>query len=115
MIKIVIGEDGVPTEVTLTQEEIAEWEIDQNQPQPEIFNDLQPYQFRAMLKLSGKQDDLYTYIESLPEPDKTVAQSKLEYSLVFKYDNDLVQAARAAMNLPEAEFKALWSQAASIL
>src|SRR5690606_17582777 len=41
--------------------------------------DLAPYQFRAMLKLSGKQDDLYAFIEAMPEPEKTVALAKLEY------------------------------------
>lgn len=82
---------------------------------PVTIPDLAPYQFRAMLKLSGRQDQLYAFIATLPEPDRTVAQSKLEYSLVFKFDNDLVQTAREAMAIPMQEFKALWLQAHSIL
>lgn len=77
--------------------------------------DLAPYQFRAMLKLSGKQDDLYAFIEALPEPNKTVAQAKLEYSLTFKRDNDLVTAAQGALGLTTEELDALWLQAAAIL
>lgn len=76
--------------------------------------DLAPYQFRAMLKLSGKQDDLYAFIEALPEPAKTIAQSKLEFSLVFKRDNDLVLAAKDALDLSDEELDTLWLQASEI-
>lgn len=76
--------------------------------------DLAPYQFRSMIRLSGKQEDIYAFIESLPEPDKTIAQSKLEYSLVFKRDNDLVLAARDAIGLTDTELDALWIQASLI-
>lgn len=82
---------------------------------PETLPDLAPYQFRAMLKLSGKQDDLYVYIDALPDPQKTIAQSKLEYSLTFKRDNDLVMAAQQALGFTTEELDALWSQAAAIL
>lgn len=99
---------------------IAEWEAEGNTippyvpPEPSL-PDLAPYQFRAMLKLSGKQDDLYAFIEAMPEPEKTVAQAKLEYSLVFKRDNDLVEAARQAMGLSPEELDDLWLQASQIL
>ena len=81
---------------------------------PMPLADLAPYQFRAMLKLSGKQDDLYAFIEALPEPQRTVAQSKLEYSLVFKRDNDLVAAAKGALGLTDAELDGLWLEASQI-
>lgn len=84
-------------------------------PLPTTLPDLAPYQFRAMLKLSGKQDVLYAFIAALPEPARTVAQSKLEYSLVFKRDNDLVAAAKQALGLSDAELDGLWTQAFSIV
>lgn len=83
-------------------------------PEPTTLPDLAPFQFRAMLKLSGKQDDLYAFIEALPEPDKTIAQSKLEYSLVFKRDNSLVIAAQDALGLSTEQLDALWLQAYGI-
>lgn len=84
------------------------------EPPPAVIPDLAPYQFRAMLKLSGKQDDLYAFIEALPEPAKTIAQSKLEFSLVFKRDNDLVLAAKDALDLSDEELNTLWLQASEI-
>lgn len=82
---------------------------------PVTLPDLAPYQFRAMLALSGKQDDLDAFIAALPEPDRTVARSKLEYSLVFKRDNDLVMGAQAGLGLTTEELDGLWLQASSIL
>lgn len=82
---------------------------------PVTLPDLAPYQFRAMLKLSGKQDDLYAVLDAMPEPNRTVAQSKLEYSLTFKRDNDLVLSAKQALGLTEAELDEMWIQAASII
>lgn len=77
--------------------------------------DLAPYQFRSMLQLSGKAGDLTDFIAALPDPQRTIAQAKLEYSLVFKRDNDLVEAARQALGLTDGQLDALWLQAASIL
>lgn len=97
-----------------------EW-LDEGSPEIEAFfspvklPDLAPYQFRAMLKLSGKQDALYSFIEALPEPQKTIAQSKLEYSLTFKRDNDLVAAAKQALGLTDAELDTLWQAASQIV
>lgn len=85
----------------------------EDEPAPSL-PDLEPYQFRAMLKLSGKQDALYAVLDQLPEPQRTVAQSKLEYSLTFRRDNDLVALATQAIGLSDAELDELWLQAASI-
>lgn len=76
--------------------------------------DLAPYQFRAMLKLSGKQEALYAFISALEDPAKTIAQSKLEYSLSFKRDNSLVLDAQHALGLTDKALDALWVQATEI-
>lgn len=59
------------------QDSYAEEWLDEGHPDLEPASpplpDLAPYQFRAMLKLSGKQDDLYAVLDALPEPDRTVA------------------------------------------
>lgn len=76
--------------------------------------ELAPYQFRAMLKLSGKEQQLMAVLNGLPEPAKTVALAKLEYSLQFRRDNDLVEQARQAMGLTTEALDKLWLQAAAI-
>ena len=76
--------------------------------------ELAPYQFRAMLALSGKQAALDAYIAALPDPQKTIAQAKLDYSLTFRRDNDLVLAAQQALGLTDAQLDALWTSAAQI-
>lgn len=84
------------------------------QPEPVVLPDLAPYQFRAMLALSGKQSALDAYIAALPDPQKTIAQAKLDYSLMFHRDNDLVLAAQQALGLSKDELDALWLSAAQI-
>lgn len=76
--------------------------------------DLQPYQFRAMLKISGKESDLLAFMAALPDPARSIAEAKLEYTLSFRRDNDLVESARQALGLSVEELDALWSQAAAI-
>jgi hypothetical protein len=67
-----------------------------------------------MLALSGKQAALDAYIAALPDPQKTIAQAKLDYSLTFRRDNDLVLAAQQALGLTDAQLDALWTSAAQI-
>ena len=99
-----------------TPEEVAAWEAEQAAHVPPVtIPDLAPYQFRAMLTLSGNQDALNAFIAALPEPNKTIAQSKMEYSLTFRRDNDLVMAAQGALGLTEQELDVLWLQASLIL
>jgi hypothetical protein len=98
---------------------IAEWEAAGNTipayvAPPAAPPDLLPYQFRAMLALSGKQAALDAYIAALPDPQKTIAQAKLDYSLTFRRDNDLVLAAQQALGLTDAQLDALWTSAAAI-
>lgn len=84
------------------------------EPPPVTLPDLAPWQFRAMLKLSGKENDLIVFLDAMAEPTKTVAKAKLEYTLVFQRENDLVLAAQQAMGLTEQQLDALWTQALSL-
>lgn len=76
--------------------------------------DLQPYQFFAMLDLSGKAAALDSFIAALPSPQNVIARRKLDKSLVFVRDNDLVLAAQRALQLTDSQLDALWLQAAAI-
>lgn len=105
-------------DVDMTPEEEAAWlaESEANNPanRPPTLPELEPYQFRAMLKLSGKEQQLMAVLDALSEPAKTVALAKLEYSLKFHRDNDLVEQARQAMGLTADALDKLWQQAAAI-
>lgn len=81
---------------------------------PSRLPDLLPYQFRAMLALSGNVAALNAYIDGLEDPAKTIARAKLDYSLSFRRDNDLVEQARQALGLTNEQLDALWTQAAAI-
>jgi hypothetical protein len=81
---------------------------------PEPLPALAPYQFRSMLALSGKAAQLDSFMDGLTDPAKTIAKAKLEYSLAFHRDNDLIDQARQAMGLSNSELDALWEQAAAI-
>lgn len=76
--------------------------------------DLQPYQFFAMFELSGKKVPLMAYIDALPVPANVIARAKLEHTLVFHRENDLVLAAQSALGLTDQQLDALWNQAAAL-
>lgn len=75
---------------------------------------LLPYQFFAMLEISGKKPDLDAFISSIPAPGNIVARAKLDRSLEFRRDNDLVLAAQQALGLTDQQLDALWTQAAAL-
>ena len=84
------------------------------EPPPPKPPELEPYQFFAMLEISGKQAALTAFINALPSPQNIIARNKLNHTLSFHRDNDLVLAAQQALVLTDAQLDALWAQAASI-
>ena len=75
---------------------------------------LLPYQFFAMLEISGKKPALDAFIASIPAPGNIVAKAKLDRSLEFRRDNDLVLAAQQALGLTNQQLDVLWMQAAAL-
>ena len=113
--------DGKIVGVFANRQDYAAEELSDDHPDVRAFLSppppapaLLPYQFRAMLKLSGKEQQLMAVLDALTEPTKTVALAKLEYSLTFRRDNDLVEQARQAMGLTTDALDKLWLQAAAI-
>lgn len=83
-----------------------------NPPTP--LPDLLPYQFWAMVEISGKRNDLNAFVDALPGNQKIVAKAKLEHTLSFRRNNPLVESARQAIGLTDEELNALWLQAAAL-
>jgi hypothetical protein len=106
---------GAETLVPFTQEEEAAadaaYEHEQANKQ---LPDLLPYQFWAMVEISGKRNALDTFANSLPGNQKIIAKAKLEHTLSFRRDNPLVEAARQGIGLTKEELDALWLQAAAL-
>lgn len=75
---------------------------------------LEPWQFFAMLDLSGKRGDLEAFIDAMVEPAKTVAKSQYQHSKVYYRDNPLVLVAQQALSLTDNALDALWLQAANL-
>lgn len=82
---------------------------------PPALPDLLPFQFWAMVDISGKRPALEGFAASLPGNQKIVAQAKLQHTLSFRRDNPLVEAARQGIGLTNEELDALWVQAAAIV
>lgn len=104
--------------IEMTAEEEAAWiaESEANDPakSPIPKPDLLPYQFWAMVEISGKRNALETFANSLPGNQKIIAKAKLDHTLSFRRDNPLVEAARQGIGLTEEELDALWLQAAAL-
>lgn len=82
---------------------------------PEPLPNLQPYQFFAMLELSGFKSALDAFVDGLPSPQNVIARAKLDRTLVFRRDNDLVLAAQQTLGLTDQQLDALWLQASAIV
>lgn len=88
----------------------GEWYL----PEPETSLNLAPllpWQFWAMLRISGNENAVRDYASGLDEPAKTIALSQLEFSLEFRRDGALAEAARLALGLTDASLDALWDGA----
>ena len=88
---------------------VRTWALEKNH-----LPDLQPYQFFAVLEISGMKASVDAFINSLPSPQNIIARSKLENTLSFERNNDLVLAAQAALHLTDKQLDQLWLQAATL-
>ena len=74
---------------------------------PATLPDLAPFQFWAIVDISGHRAALEAFAETLPGNQKIVAKAKLQHTLSFRRDNPLVEAARQGIGLTDAELDAL--------
>lgn len=86
------------------------------------FPNLFPDQFWFGLRAAGYEDDVRAWVASLNDPDSpeydpvtwASASAKLEFAAYFERDHPLVEAARVAIGMTEAEIDALWKFAAGL-
>ena len=105
------GDDG-PSEWNGAVEEIA---VDFakaepiNPPEPSPYLPLKPYQFWGAVRATGHEIDLHTWVDTIVDPvQKGIASAMLEFSLEFRRDHPLIEAARIHLGMTETELNDLW-------
>lgn len=94
---------------------IAEWEAQGNTvppyvpPEPNRFQPLKPYQFWGAVRATGHEIDLNAWVDTIADPvQKGIASAMLEFSLEFRRDHPLIEAARVHLGMTETELNDLW-------
>ena len=99
-------------EIEMTPSEIAAWEAEQaaNPPPPHNpYLPLKPYQFWGAVRATGHEIDLHAWVDTIADPvQKGIASAMLEFSLEFRRDHPLIEAARIHLGMTETELNDLW-------
>lgn len=69
---------------------------------------LEPYQWEAVLDISGLRETAEATISALPEPDATVAAKRMRHSKQYRWDDPLLTMLVAAAGLDIEQVGALW-------
>ena len=79
-------------------------------PLPEVpYPPLKPYQFWGAVRATGHETALTTWVGAMTDPvQKGIASAMLEFSLEFRRDHPLIEAARLHLEMSEAELNDLW-------
>lgn len=85
-------------------------------PPPETLPHLEPDQFWFVVRVSGHEDDLTAWLDTLREDDPVAwaaASSKLQFAKFFERDHPFVESAREALGIPSEQLDALWAYGAN--
>lgn len=85
--------------------------------EPNQVPHLEPDQFWFVVRLSGRENELLTWIDSLRDEENpqewAAASSKLQFAKFFERDHPFVEAAREALGMTSEELDALWAYGAT--
>lgn len=101
---------GAVIERPMTPEEVAEREASKPVLEaPSPFLPLKPYQFWGAVRATGHEIDLLAWVDAIADPvQKGIASAMLEFSLEFRRDHPLIEAARVHLEMTEQELNDLW-------
>lgn len=96
--------------VEMTPEEVAAWEAEQaNYEPPSPYRPLKPYQFWGAVRATDHEQDLKDWVATIEDPmQRGIASAMMEFSLEFRRDHPLMEAARVALGMSEQELNDLW-------
>lgn len=91
-------------------------------PVPEPFPVLKPYQFWAVMRATGHEAGLRAWVASLNDPENEAydpltwanASAIIDFSLEYRRDHPLVEAAQQVMGVSVSELDDLWRYAATL-
>lgn len=70
---------------------------------------LKPYQFWGAVRATDNEQRLKDWVATIADPaEQGVASAMLEFSLEFRRDHPLMEAARVALEMSETELNDLW-------
>ena len=76
---------------------------------PSPYQPLKPYQFWGAVRATGHEIDLHGWVDTIADPvQKGIASAMLEFSLEFRRDHPLIEAARIHLGMTETELNDLW-------
>lgn len=84
---------------------------------PHTAPHLEPDQFWFVVRVSGHEDQLTAWLDTLREDDPVAwaaASSKLQFAKFFERDHPFVESAREALGIPSEQLDALWQYGASV-
>lgn len=94
---------------------IAEWEAQGNTIPPYVppatnpYLPLKPYQFWGAVRATGHEQPLKDWVTGIEDPvQQALASAMLEFSLEFRRDHPLMEAARVELGMSEQELNDLW-------
>lgn len=77
------------------------------------FPNLEPDQFWFIVRVSGHEQDLRDWLETLDPVTRAAASSKLQFAKFFERDHPFVESAREALGIPSEQLDALWAYGAA--
>ena len=98
--------------IAMKPDEIVAWEAGQtvfSLPPASPFLPLKPYQFWGAVRATGHEQDLADWVADIADPvQRGIASAMLEFSLTFRRDHPLIEAARIHLGMTETELNDLW-------
>ncbi|MCR6672204.1 hypothetical protein [Devosia ginsengisoli] len=112
--------DDAPVAVALTAWLAANpsFPVELYEPPPEppvVLPTLKPYQFWGAVRAQGYEVTLHDWVASITDPvEQALASSMLEFSLEFRRNHPMIEAARVYLEMSESDLDNLWSWAATL-
>lgn len=98
-----------------SEQEIAAKLAVYSQPPPVVIRDVTPRQIRQALILSGiSMQQIEDALNTLPEPQKSLAKTEWEYSIAFQRQRPLVLAVGQMLGWTSQQLDDLWRLAATL-
>lgn len=99
----------------ITAEIVTVDDVTATAEKPIHYKDLTPRQMRQVLVLNNiSLDSIDVILNSLPEPQKSLAKIEWEYSVAVRKDNPLISQLASALGLSAEQVHTMWKMAETL-